>query len=643
MSIKQIVSYFLIFLFYISGVFAQSLTEAEKLEITKYLQLLDNYKTQNNLNQQLNYLNKVGNIYWNADMSNEAITYFSQAIPVSQSLGNKSGLIKLNNIVGYLYQDLEDYTSAQKYFQESLNISLTLSDKETISSNYMNLANAQYNQKKYDEAILSLKQSEILGLELNNKTILKKIYSQLAECYLANDNSSEYAKYFKLSENLLLQEKSELESDAIVSKLLAEKKSLKLIQQETKMKIIQDSLQFAEQINKKNQVEIELLNNEKKLKELEIEKKEAEVKEAEALLKKRNTIIVSFIIGLVIMTLFILIVFKLLMDKRKANKLLEKLNEKLHYKNEHINQKNIELQDKNIYIEKQNKELHTKNDQIEKQNGELKIKNTKIEEQRSLLEFKNNQITESINYASRIQKAILPSLNAILTSFKDAMIYYKPRDIVSGDFYWYSHQEDKKFLAAVDCTGHSVPGAFMSLIGNTLLNEIVNEKKIYSPAEILKKLHKGIIETLHQTDIEGQTTDDGMDITFCCYDEINKKVTFASANHQVYKFNKEGFEIIEGDIFSIGGYVEEGMDFSFTNHEISIDNQTVLYFFSDGYSDQFGGDFGKKFMSPQFEILINNIYKLPMKEQYNKLDETFNRWKGDRKQVDDILVVGIKF
>lgn len=638
MIIKKFTLYFFILILSISNIFSQTLTDAEKTEVTKYLELVDTYKSQNNINQQVSYLTKIGNIYWNANITDDAITYFKQAIPLSESLGNKNAVITLNNYVGYLYLDKEIYSEAETHFQTSLNTALTLTNKETTSSVYMNLATSQYNQSKYDEAITNLKQAEILGLELNNKTILKKIYSRLAECYLANDNSTEYAKYFKLSENLLLEEKSEIEDEVALSKLIAEKKSLKLIQQETRMKMYEDSLLFAEEKNKKSEVEIELLSNEKKLKELEIAKIDAEKKEAEAEIKKRNTIIYSFILGIAVMTVFILIVFKLLIDKRKANKQLAVINLELNEKNEKINKTNIELNEKNIFIEKQNIELQSKNELIEKQNSDLQIKNQQIEEQ-------HEQITASIDYASKIQKAILPSLKSIMTNFKDAMIYYKPRDVVSGDFYWYSEHGQKKFVATVDCTGHSVPGAFMSLIGNTLLNEIINEKRIFDPAEVLKKLHIGVVNTLHQS-VDNETeseTDDGMDITLCCYDKEINKVTIASANHVIYLFNKSGFEAIEGDSISIGGYFEKRMEFSFKNHVKDVDNETIIYFFSDGYSDQFGGEFGKKFMTPQFELLIKDIHKYPMKKQEELLEENFQKWKGDRKQVDDILVVGIKF
>jgi serine phosphatase RsbU (regulator of sigma subunit) len=627
---KYLFLLFSVLLFSVSVVFSQNLTESQQLEVDKYIKLFENYKIQGNVNQQVNYLSKIGNIYWNANVTEKAIIYFEQAIPLSESLGNKNALMTLNNYIGYLYLDSEKYSESEKYFNKSLEIAKILNNKETTTSAMMNIATAQYNQGKYDQAIINLKEAEILGLELNNKSILKKIYSRLAECYLGNNNSVEYAKYFKLSENLLLEEKTELETEAFVNKLQAEQKSLKLKQQEIKLKSTEDSLLIAEQKNIQSQTEIELLENEKKLTDLEVDKKEAEVKEAEALLKKRNTIIGSFLIGLIVLSIFILIVLKLLVDKRKANKLLATMNDELQIKNNDIIQKNKELQDKNIFIEKQNKELH--------------LKNIEIEEQRKLLEHKNIQITESISYASRIQSAILPSLKAILTGFKDAMIYYKPRDIVSGDFYWFSEKENKKFVATVDCTGHSVPGAFMSLIGNTLLNEIINEKKNYNPASILKNLHKGILNTLHQKDGDQEiTTDDGMDITLCCYDKTSNKVTIASANHQIYHFNKNGFEIIEGDVFSIGGFFVEDLNFNFTNHEILIDDQTILYFFSDGYADQFGGKEGKKFMSQQFEKLIKNIHNLPMTAQYDKLEENYQQWKGDRKQIDDILVVGIKF
>jgi len=643
MNFKIINSFIILLIITLSTTYSQTLTSVQEADIEKNIFLLEKAKSQNNKNQTLGFLNKIGQTYQNAGISDKAITYYLEALPISESLNNKTGTMNLNNFIGTCYQDLEKYDEAEKYFQAGLTYatanlshSTESSNKENCINSYLRLAYNQYNQKKYDEALTNLKQSEILALELNSTAMLKKIYGRMAECYLELGNKDEYSRLFTLSNNLMAKEKAEFEAIAITEKANAEKNSLQIQLQNAMMNNLQDSMEVIEIQNEKSKTEITLLESAKKLAEAENLKKEAEVKEQKEKLKKNRIIFLSFLIGFGILILFIFIVLKFLNDKRKANSLLENMNKELNNKNVYIQQKNLELEEKNNKIETQNLQLET-------MIKELNNKNQQIESQRDMLEQKNNQITESISYASKIQKAILPSQKAIFTTFKDALIYYRPRDIVSGDFYWFTKQYDFDFIAAVDCTGHSVPGAFMSMIGNTLLNEIINEKNIFDPAAILTKLHEGIIRILHQQDNEEDATDDGMDITLCRYNKKAKQIVISSANHQVFKYNAQGNEIIEGDIFSIGGQISDEIDFAFKNNIIEVDDQTYLYFFSDGFPDQFGGTKGRKFMTEQFYAFITEIHTKPMDTQYKLIDDKFESWKGNRRQIDDILVIGIKF
>jgi len=636
MNLKTLFSIIIFSILIISVSNAQNLSTSQEADIEKYKALLSTAKSQNNNNQIYNYLAKIGQIYYNANIPDKSIEYLIEALPLSESLNNKNGTMNLNNYIGTMYQETGNYLDAEKYFQAGLTLALSSKDKENTVNAYLKLALNQQNQSKNDNAISNLKEAEILALELNNTAMLKKIYSRMAECYLSLGNSAEYSRLFTLSSNLLTKEKEEIQAIANAEKANAEKSSLQIKLQNAMMNNMQDSMAVIEVQNEKSKAEIELLENQKKMVELESEKKEAQVKEQEAQLKKNRTLFLSFFIGFGLLIVFILVVLKFLNDKRKANSLLKNMNKELNDKNYYILQKNNE-------IENQNKELQEKNIKIETQNLELQYKNEEIEAQRDLLESKNQQITESINYASKIQRAILPSERAIFSNFKDALIFYQPRDIVSGDFYWFTKQNDFKFIAAVDCTGHSVPGAFMSMIGNTLLNEIINEKKVFDPALVLTKLHEGVIATLHQQDKDEEATDDGMDITLCRYNDKNKEIIISSANHQIFKYSEQEDEIIEGDIFSIGGHISEDVEFSFTNHTFFADNQTCLYFFSDGYPDQFGGPKGRKFMTDQFHQFITEIHEKPMKEQTELIEEKFKKWKGERRQIDDILIIGIKF
>lgn len=274
-----------------------------------------------------------------------------------------------------------------------------------------------------------------------------------------------------------------------------------------------------------------------------------------------------------------------------------------------------------------------------------------IVQQKIKIEAQNTKITDSINYAQKIQKSMLPSEKSIKRYFPESFIFYRPKDIVSGDFYWFAEpstdengqETNKLFIAAADCTGHGVPGAFMSMIGNTLLNEIVNGKKIFDPSEILTQLNTGVINALNQRTNKEDAQNDGMDITVCQIDPDLKKIYLACANHVVFVLNDDEIEMIEGDFFSIGGMFSIMKNPEYTRHEITYNDNTTIYMFSDGFQDQFGGKDNQKFMLGRFKDTLRNISKLAMQEQLEKLQKTFEDWKGEYRQIDDILVMGIKF
>jgi serine phosphatase RsbU (regulator of sigma subunit) len=266
-----------------------------------------------------------------------------------------------------------------------------------------------------------------------------------------------------------------------------------------------------------------------------------------------------------------------------------------------------------------------------------------IEDQKTIVDEKNKHITDSINYAKRIQDAILPSKESLKKEFPEHFIFFQPREIVSGDFYWMAavvlpSGGRGAVLALADCTGHGVPGAFMSMIGNTLLNEIVNEQKIIQPAEILNHLNEGIVHALHQ---ESRSQDDGMDITMCLFDHDAGILHFAGANHSLYVADDQAITKIEGDYYSIGNMFEK-KSVSFTRKEIRLQKNTTVFLSTDGYADQPGGEKGKKFMSKRFEELLLKLSLHSIQEQELTIKKTFQEWKTTKQQIDDVLVVGIK-
>ncbi len=260
-----------------------------------------------------------------------------------------------------------------------------------------------------------------------------------------------------------------------------------------------------------------------------------------------------------------------------------------------------------------------------------------IQLQKHLVEEKNKDITDSINYAKKIQEAILPAKELKYKLFPEAFVLFQPRDIVSGDFYWFSERNGRKLIAAVDCTGHGVPGAFMSMIGNAFLNEIVNEKAITDPAEILNQLNELVISSLKQHESENK---DGMDISILSFDTSKNTVEFAGANNPCWHFRQNEITEIKGDKKPIGTVGESNL--SFTKHKIHLQKGDALYIFTDGYADQFGGPKGKKFKYKQLEDVLLSIQKEEMLKQEEILLDKINAWKGSLEQVDDILVIGIK-
>jgi len=264
----------------------------------------------------------------------------------------------------------------------------------------------------------------------------------------------------------------------------------------------------------------------------------------------------------------------------------------------------------------------------------LKERNTIISEQKHLIEEKHKDITDSINYAQKIQSALILSESQLQRNVKEAFVIFKPRDIVSGDFYWFAEHNNRKILALADCTGHGVPGAFMSMIGITLLNQVVKEKGITSPAQILNNLRKEVIAALS---IDGSDKRDGMDMSVICFDD--NELVFAGANSGAVLMEGNTIVELKPNKQPIGAY--EKLE-DFTEQRISIKQNSCIYLFSDGIVDQFGGPTGKKIKIKQFKEWLAACSGLPFVKQKQKIEESLNKWKEGFDQTDDISLIGIK-
>ncbi|MEZ5070277.1 MAG: SpoIIE family protein phosphatase [Bacteroidales bacterium] len=324
------------------------------------------------------------------------------------------------------------------------------------------------------------------------------------------------------------------------------------------------------------------------------------------------------------------------------------MTEKLQAHVESISTLNRELEQK---VEERTNEVVQQKEEIEAQKEEIQAQLDLTTAQKDTIARQNEQILDSIHYARRIQSALLPPLHVLEETFPDHFLLFRPRDIVSGDYYWADRVEDRVFVAVADCTGHGVPGAFLSMLGISLMNEIIKRSPDIGAAEFLNELRRVLIASLHQTGEKGEARD-GIEIALVILDTTSGRVEFAGANRPLFLLKKpggsagrdpEGTELIQvkSDRMPIGLYEQE--DVPFTGQEFRLSTGDALYLFSDGYVDQLGGPRRKTFRSKQFRELLDRVRDLPMKEQKHILETRLDQWQGDIEQIDDILVLGIRF
>lgn len=552
--------------------------------LKEYDKIIEKHTKNNNQIEAAKYLNKAGYLSWRTGQLEEAIKYFKSSIEINEDIGNKNAIKQLNSNIGLIYTDLKEFEKSVEYLKRSITICKMLNDVSMLVNNHINIGIAYQGVGQYKNSNQHLKTALDHARENNNIKLMKTCYSSLAENYRSMGNREESYKYFELASSL----NQELQKEKF-EKLEQEKKQAKeeSLEKETALKQKEDTLKQVRKITKEKELQIELLNKEKKLQELTI--KEAKVRE-EA--RKRTIVFLSS--GLVIFIFLSGIIFWQFRQKKSANKLLAKRAEKINLQKEEI--------------EKQKK-----------------------------------KITSSIQYARRIQSAVLPPDEEISQIIPNHFILHKPRDIVSGDFYWFTEKEGVAILAVADCTGHGVPGAFMSMLGTAYLNEIVNKiginKHIRSlnANEILGQLRENVIKSLHQTN--NTDSKDGMDVALCIIDFENHQLQFAGANNPLLLIRNNEITEIKGDRMPIGIGKHQT---PFTNHELDLQKDDVIFMFSDGYVDQFGGSKGGKFLLKRFKKLLMEVHGYSFDEQKSVLEKNFNEWRGTHFQVDDVLVVGLK-
>ncbi len=578
-------------------------------------------------------LNGLGIIYSRQSNYSLAIEQYLQSLTAYERLNDNEGMSIAYNNIGLNYERQQQFEKAMEFYQKCLDLKIKIGKPLSIAQVKINIGNVFSNLKKYDKALENYNDALILQKELNNLQLEATLNGSIGVVYMDTKKFDAAVNYFMkalvlrvkmgdkygaidIRNNLAIinnaQKKYTIAIDYAKEAFDAatEMENMEMIKESSKTLSVahensgniseafkyykiyntyKDSVYNKENYEKSIQAELkyEYSKQEEKNK-LEQEKRELEITEA----SKRQAIIRNvFIVGFAFLLGFAFLIYRNLKQKQKANKKLQ-----------------------SAYIQ--------------------------VEEKSNLLEVKNKEITDSINYAKRLQEAILPNNEFISKMFPNSFVLYKPKDIVSGDFYWFEKWGNKQLFAAVDCTGHGVPGAFMSIVGYNILNQAVNESGLSKPNLILNALNKGITKTLKQT-VEESTVKDGMDIALCSFDSTTNILEYAGAYNSLWLFRNSEIKEISADKMPIGVFLGEELK-PFTNHEIQLQKNDIVYIFTDGYADQFGGPKGKKFKYKKLQELLQSISALSMEEQGKKLNEVNESWKGGLEQVDDILIIGIK-
>lgn len=602
--------------------------------IEYYLQSLKIHEQLNNL-QEMSYLyNNIGIIYFTQSDTAKTLEYFFKDLQIVEKLGDRKGIADSYSNIGVIYHEYGNYEKAIEYQLKSLKIREELRDVQGLSTSYYNIANIYQSKNDYNNAIkyyqLAYEKQQMMGdirgtaTTLNALGFISQKQGKIDEAIKYYNKSLtiyneigvlEGKKDVILNLSLLYGELGNYQTAYQFHLRYVEIKD-SLTSQESK-KIIAE-LQTKYETEKKEQ-QIQLLNQENELKEARVQ--------------RQRILSFTFIIGFCIILVFSLVTLRMYNQKKAANILLAQQKEEITTQRDEITKQKENLEILNYELAEQKEEITTQRDKIELQNKNL-------QEANHIIEHKNKHITDSIKYAQKIQQAILPLDSLLDQLFPEYFVLYKPKDIVSGDFYWVEAVHDQVIFSAVDCTGHGVPGAFMSIVGHNLLKQAAIENQITKPSEILNYLSKNINATLKQSDKE-KGVKDGMDLAICTLNFKNKKLQFSGAYNPMYLLRNNEILIFNADKYPVGAAFNDNF-VTYTNHEINLQTGDIIYLFSDGYVDQFGGPKKKKFLSKQLREVLLEIQHFPMSEQKNMLLAIFQNWKGTDEQIDDVLIMGIR-
>jgi serine phosphatase RsbU (regulator of sigma subunit) len=594
---------------------------------------------------------------------NEALSFLLSALEIAERLKYEACIGLTFKLMGHIYLHQNDVDRAEEHYEKSLVIAQKTSNNELIAGIQNGIGNVFAARKDYKRALEAYFLAQKIAQKLDDKSKIADIESNIGRIYLAQgmnslaieffqkgletakkfnnleevaDNSLILSTYYLqkiLPDNALIYAEISLDAAermkakfliqkclSLLSEIYGQKEEYKkAYDYNQRSKVLQDSIlgkDYEQQYAAITaQYENQAKDKERIINQLQLEQKNKD-------LQNQQKITYIFLASSIIFIGLSILAFMLYRNQYKAVKQIQTQNRQIIAQNDEINIKSQEINAQKRAIEDKNEDLEMAYHEIEK---------------------KNESIMASISYAKRIQTALLPDQEEVNTLFPQSFVYYKPKDVISGDFYYLTEVRNRVIIAVADCTGHGVPGAFMSVLGVQSLNKII-QSGIISPDKILGELHKEIRQVLKQQMNEVR---DGMDIILCVVNKEQKTLEYAGAINPLYyiQFTEnqlaEFFEI-KATKRTIGGFQRDEEERFFDKHTIDISIPTTFYLATDGYRDQFGGENNKKFMARRFKEMLFHIQDKPMQVQQQIVDEVITKWLGKNAQIDDMLVVGIK-
>ncbi len=541
--------------------------------------------------------NHLGSVHFYRMKYQEACNTYKRALSYQNSAIKKNGVLSLYDNIGLCFSNNNQYDSAL-FYQLKVIKNLDIADDSSLyAESCVNIASTYMLLKDFVSAKPYLEQAVSISTNLKNEYGQLVSNLTISRLYFQTNQVDKAIQHLEIAYQLA-QKLNSLNQLKVVyssfSEIYASKGDFKLAYHYQKLlgeiivKLYEDeNTEALNELSTKYETQ-------QKQQQILLLTKDSELKQETI---KLNRIIYSAVASVLgIICLFFIYLFR---KKRKDNKILLEKNEAIASQKQHIEQQHEEL------------------------------------------ELKNTEITDSINYAKRIQASVIPSDSLLKRILPNSFVYFMPKDIVSGDFYWLSEVNQKIYFAIADCTGHGVPGAMMSMLGSSLLDKIISNEQDQFPADILKEQHKEIDYTINEN-VEQRDSKDGMDIAFIMIDKPNKKVYFSGAGRPAYLIYNNELQILKGDKYSIGGIIDTETA-TFSQHEMDIEAGMQIYLFSDGVPDQFGGEQKKKLMTKNLQKLLLQISKKPITEQSSAFKLEFERWKENTEQTDDVCLAGIQF